>query len=302
MTEVMTFKKTIPDLSPDILKNICATAACTIEEITDVEPLKVGLTNISFSFRTPAGKFVYRSPGKGTDLFINRKGEAFSENAAKKLGLDNSIVYIDPVKGWKISRYISDFRYIDPLDRQDQADAMELLHRLHNSGILSPWDFDYGKETERILSLPDFVSCIDFSPYYKTNQQMQALSKKLEEEHHRKVLCHNDSWHWNMLKAPDGSITLIDWEYSGNSYPEADVAYFTASLPFSDDDYLSLAELYEKHSLDIEEKRNYFRVMAIVLWYWFVWALYEEHLGTPVSDKEPWRTKAVHAMEKSLSV
>ena len=131
---------------------------------------------------------------------------------------------------------------------------------------------------------------------------MQALSKKLEEEHHRKVLCHNDSWHWNMLKAPDGSITLIDWEYSGNSYPEADVAYFTASLPFSDDDYLSLAELYEKRSLDIEEKRNYFRVMAIVLWYWFVWALYEEHLGTPVSDKELWKSKAVHAMEKSLSV
>ena len=289
-------------MTADILQNICSTLSCDVSDISEIDPLKVGLTNTSFSFVTPAGKFVYRSPGKGTDFFINRKSEAFSESVAKEIGLDNSIIFIDPDQGWKISRYIENYRYINPLDKQDQADAMELLHRLHNSGIVSPWNFDYGKETERILSLPDFVSCVDFSSFYQTHKQMQALSKKLEEEHHRKVLCHNDSWHWNMLRAPDGTITLIDWEYSGNSYPEADVAYFTASLPFSDDDYLSLAELYEKRSLDIEEKRNYFRVMAIVLWYWFVWALYEEHLGTPVSDKELWRSKAVHAMEKSLSV
>ena len=298
----MTYNNSSTMLSADILQNICSTLSCEVGDITDIEPLKVGLTNISFSFMTPTGKFVYRSPGKGTDFFINRKSEAFSESVAKEIGLDNSIIFIDPEQGWKISRYIENFRYINPLDGQDQADAMELLRRLHNCGVVSPWDFDYGKETERILSLPDFVSGVDFSPYLETHLQMQQLSKKLDKDQHRKVLCHNDSWHWNMLKAPDGNITLLDWEYSGNSYPEADVAYFTASLPFSDDDYLSLAELYEKHSLNSDEKRNYFSVMAIVLWYWFVWALYEEYIGTPVSDKELWRKKAVHAMEKSLSV
>ena len=289
-------------LSHDIINNICMTLNCEADEINNIEPMKVGLTNLSFRFTTPTGNYVYRAPGKGTDSFINRKSEAFSESVAKKLLLDTSIIHIDEFDGWKISRYIENYRYIDPLNRNDQKEAMQLLYRLHHCGIVSPWNFDYEAETEKIASLPGFVSNVDFSQYYETHQKILTLSRNLKANGHKTVLCHNDAWHWNMLKSTDGTITLIDWEYSGNSYPEADVAYFTASLPFSDDEYISLAELYEGHSLSEVEKSNYFSVMAIVLWYWFVWALYEEHMGTLVEDKELWKTKAVHAMKIAIKL
>ena len=297
----MKYKDNAPTLTDEIVSNICTTLHCKADEIIAAEPLKVGLTNLSFSFNTPSGKYVYRSPGKGTDSFINRESEAFSERVAKALGLDTSFIHIDPIAGWKISRFVENFRYLDPLNKNDQENAMELLRCLHNSGIRSPWDFDYGKEAGKIVSLPDFKTSVNFTSYLNTHQQIQQLCSKLEAEPHRKVLCHNDFWHWNLLKKPQGEIVLIDWEYSGNSYPEADVAYFTASLPFSDEDYIALAELYEGRKLTDQEKKNYFAVMAIVMWYWFVWALYEELLGTTVEDKELWYSKAVHAIEKSFS-
>lgn len=296
----MTYNREYLDsVSPDIISNICMRLKCLPEDIFDIEPMKVGLTNLSFSFRTAGGHYVYRYPGEGTDNFISRQSEAFSESVAANLGLDDSIIFIDSESGWKLSRYVENYRYIDPYDRSDCTAAMTVLKKLHQSGIKSDWDFDYVKESCRIASLPDFQTGVDFESCRAVHERIRKLGEIMDKDGFSKVLCHNDAWHWNMLMKPDGEITLIDWEYSGNSYPQADVAYFTASLDYSDDDYLALAELYEGRSLSQREVRFYFANMAAVMWYWYVWALYEEFLGTKVDDKEIWLGKALHALDRA---
>lgn len=283
-------------ISPDIIPNICTVLKCSPEEIFNIEPMKIGLTNVSFSFFTPGGHYVYRYPGEGTDNFISRQSEAFSESVAASLGLDDSLIFIDAESGWKLSRYVENYRYIDPYDERDRKAAMAALKKLHQSGIVSKWDFDYVKEACRIASLSDFQDGVDFEPWQAVHKRIQVIGEHMDDEGFSKVLCHNDAWHWNMLMQPNEKITLIDWEYSGNSYPQADVAYFTASLDYSIDDYLALATLYEGRSLSQKELRFYLANMAAVMWYWFVWALYEEYLGTKVDDKAIWLSKALQAL------
>lgn len=298
MTRAMTFDKDyIRELDPEILSNICGVLGCTEAEIGDIEPMKVGLTNISFRFAVGGKSYIYRHPGKGTSRFIKRECEAFSEKLAKQLGLDETFIVIDEKKGWKMSEFLEGCKHFDPYSIDDQKVAMGMLKKLHGEKITCPWDYDYMNMTGVYAALLEEQQPGAFIPYEKTYEDMSVLYEKMSADGYEKCLCHNDAWHYNMLRGANGTVALIDWEYSGNAYPPVDVAYFTASLDFDDDDYVALAELYEGHPLSFKEKRFYFACLAICLWHWFVWAIYKEAIGTVVDDKQMWYDKALHAYE-----
>ena len=54
----------------------------------------MGMTNTSFKFSCKGKYYVYRHPGPGTELIINRKSEFDSMKIAKELGLDDTYIYI----------------------------------------------------------------------------------------------------------------------------------------------------------------------------------------------------------------
>lgn len=290
------FKKPNINIDKKIITNITKTLKCDESDISGIEFMKIGLTNTSFKFTVKGRNYVYRNPGEGTKKFISRKSEAFSQIVAKKLKLDNTLVWIDPIEGWKLSKYVENSTQIDPYDINDQKKAMRLIKKLHKAQIVSDYDFDYVKEADKFIKMFESDKSVDFSKYYETHKQIKKINTKLNKLGYKKVLCHNDFWYWNILKDNKNKYTLIDWEYSGNAYPASDVAYFTSSLDFTNDDYLKLAELYEGHKLSDNEKWYYNAVLAIVMWYWFVWALYKESNGKVIDDKKLWYRKAIGAL------
>ena len=280
------------------VKNICETLNCKESDIHGIEFMKIGLTNVSFKFSVNGVNYVYRKPGDNTKKFINRLSEVYSEDVAKRLGLDNTVEHIDET-GWKLSRYVENSTQINPYDIDDQKRAMAFIRKLHEAKIVSPYDFDYIKETKRFVDMFKKEESVDFTPYEEIHQRMVKLDDDLKKKGYGKVLCHNDYWFWNILKDDRGHLTLLDWEYSGNAYPASDVAYFVSSLNYDLNDYLKLAEIYEEHELNEEEKWYYTAVLAIVMWYWFVWALFKESDGKTIEDKQMWYDKAVAALAYS---
>src|SRR5699024_6323013 len=65
----------IKNTDSKILENIIKVMKCKIEDITNIVPLKEGMTNLSFSFEVNDQKYVYRHPGFGTEAYIDRKAE-----------------------------------------------------------------------------------------------------------------------------------------------------------------------------------------------------------------------------------
>ena len=284
------------NIEKTVIKNICNTLKCEESEISNIEFMKIGLTNVSFKFSVNGINYVYRRPGDNTKKFINRKSEVFSEKIAKKLGLDNTVIHIDET-GWKISKYLENSTHIDPYNKDDQKRSMEMIHKLHDAKIVSEYDFDYIKEADRFVKMFMDEDSFDFSPYEELHERARMLDNQLKTKGYEKVLCHNDFWFWNILKDNDGNLTLIDWEYSGNAYPASDVVYYTSSLNFTNKDYIELAELYEGHALSKEERYYYNSVMVVVMWYWFVWALFKETNGKTIEDKQIWYDKVISALK-----
>lgn len=116
----------LENVDSEIFDNIVNVLGCTKVEIHDVYPLKQGLTNLSCHFATNSGEYVYRHPGIGTELLINRAGEVAAQKVAKELGIDETFIYEDPARGWKISHFIPNCRNLDPHDTSQVARAMQM--------------------------------------------------------------------------------------------------------------------------------------------------------------------------------
>ena len=275
---------------------------CDSSDIQNIEPIKIGLTNKSFKFDCKGKSYVLRIPGVGTDSFLSRQCEAESEAVAASLGLDATVIYIDPATGWKLSEFIEDADYIDPYDAEgDQAVAMQMLKKLHEQKLHGCWDFDFVVCAEKYIS--DIENDLGLAfPYKDIHAQMRELSALLDKEGFERVLCHNDTWYWNYLKDKDGTIQLIDWEYAGNNYPVCDVADYTLSLQFTDQQYLDLVQLYEGRLLSEKEIRFCYGQLALCCWHWSVWAIYKDATGANVEDREIWFGKANRYLAKTQAM
>ena len=266
-----------------IMENICKVLSCEERDITNIEVLKQGMTNLSFVFTCMGKRYVYRHPGKGTEIYISRESEAFSMQAAKQLGLDRSFLYMDPEEGWKISRFIEGAVTLDYNNRVQVKLALQLLRRLHGAKLHSLHDFDNWqttlasvKELQAGYSLP-----VDFSSMLENNRRLYAC---MSEDGEERQLCHVDTLSGNFLFSPDGSVDLIDWEYSGNDDPGNDIGTFICCSPYDYKQALEVIELYLGRKPEKKELRHYIGCTAMCSFCWYVWAIYQEKLGKPVGE------------------
>ena len=106
------------------------------DKITDIWPLKQGLTNESWHFATPEGEYVYRQPGVGTEDLIDREAEVEALKLARSIGLDGTFIYEDVEQGWKLSRFLVDCRELDARDAEQVACAMRMARTLHELSLI----------------------------------------------------------------------------------------------------------------------------------------------------------------------
>lgn len=267
-----------------ILDNICATLDCAREDITSVEPVSAGLTNLSVLFEAKGVKYVYRHPGNGTGEIVNRQAEAHALAVAKRLGLDESFVYEDPDAGWKISRYIEGCTEFDYRDRDQVARALQLIRKLHASGESSPWSFDFFDEALKIVELLRGLSYPLPRDFPRLEASVAKLGGLMRENSGESVLCHNDFYGPNLLVRGE-DMWLIDWEYSAMGDYACDIGNFVAQgSGYSVQEAVDILDLYYGRPPTAEEKRHCLAAIGIVGYYWYVWAMYKEAMGNPVGE------------------
>ena len=212
-----------------MFQNICSVLRCEEKDIDEIDVLKKGMTNCSFAFscKKDGKKYVYRHPGAGTEELINRKNELFSLKAAKDLGLDKTFVYMHPIEGWKISVFIEDvetlnFVTIQSYDNMNKI--IDIYHKLHHSGIIFKSDFNIFREIEKYDNLIEKAGATMYEGWEDIRDQVMGLENKLNHLGVELHPCHNDAVAENFIKDTDGTINLIDWEYSGMNEPMADLA------------------------------------------------------------------------------
>ena len=260
----------IADSRSRIIDNIKSVFSCSDADITDFRKISEGLTNTSFIFRVDRKDYIYRHPGDGTEKIIDRTHEKRSLEKAKELG--------------KISWYVPEFREPDYASDEDSSRVLAVLRELHSSPVKLDWGLKPWEDSLEIEKLLEAKSPGCFAPYLELKERIGRLYEKTLGDGVGPCFCHGDTYRHNWMFRPDGSVILIDWEYSGCSDPGIDVGYYIVDAMYDRTKAKAFIREYLKESWTPVLEEHYLIYTALIAWYWFVWALYRESCGATVGE------------------
>ena len=259
----------------------------TIEnEIENIQPVKEGMTNRSFTFTFDSTRYIMRIPGEGTDKLIDRKKEYSTYQVISPLGFCDDLVYIDPEEGYKISKYIEGARTCDPQHMSDVASCMKKLRELHSMELVVDHSFDIFEQIEFYESLwIEPTSC--FRDYSETKANVMGLKLHIDAMEKTKALSHIDSVPDNFLFTNEGGkeqIHLIDWEYSGMHDPHVDIAMFAIYSMYDKNQIDALIDCYFISGCSDETRTKIYAYISACGLLWSNWCEYKSHMGVEFGD------------------
>ena len=274
----------LENLDSEIFNNIASVLGCEKSEVRDIYSLKQGLTNLSCHFTTNKGEWVYRHPGVGTELLVNRQAEKAALETAAELGLDHTFVFEDPKHGWKISKFVANYKHLDGHDEAQLKTAMEMARKLHGCGATVNRSFSFYEEAalfeKKILEREPICA----SDWNTMKAQATRLNDLLVADGGQPVLCHNDFFGLNFLIGADGFIDLIDWEYAGMSDYANDFGTFSVCERLSEDEMrLALTYYFGRTPTEAEWRHNLGHV-GMAGWCWYAWSVLKEIEGGGVGE------------------
>lgn len=276
-----------------ILRNIKLIFRCEEEDIVDFRPIKEGMTNTSFVFRVHGKDYVYRHPGTGTEKVVNRQNEKRSLLIAKKFDVDPTYVYMDSSEGWKISKYIPHFREPKYSNFEDSKKIISVLRKLHSADVKVDYGMKPWEDAETMEKLIEDKNPQTFSKNNELKGKIYKLYKQTLIDNVKKCFCHGDTYCHNWMIEPDGHVLLIDWEYAGYSDPGIDVGYYIVDAMYDFNDAQKFIKEYLGNEYSEEKEFHYLAYVAIIAYYWFVWAVYRESCGANMGKSlDNWRKMA----------
>lgn len=248
-------------------------------KIQDIRCLKSGMTNKSFLFQVHGKHYICRIPGPGTALLIDRKQEKEVYETVKPLDISEHIVYFNGETGYKIAEYYEGARNGDAKSWEDMDHCMEILNKLHQSGLTVGHRFDIRERIEFYEHLCISHNGIPFEDYHEVRGFMNQLLEQLDAMKRPECLSHLDGNVDNFLFLPDGRTRLIDWEYAGMCDPLIDISMAAIYSYYEEGEVERLMELYFKRTPTGEERSVVYAYMALGGFLWSLWAVYKSALG-----------------------
>lgn len=273
----------VMNIDSKVLDNICKVLSCTREEIHGIVPIVGGLSNLTFYFQVNDAEFVYRHPGPATIGLLNRAAEAEAEELARELGLDEAFIYMDPDKGWKISKFIHITEPFDYANDRHVEAALSMIRALHHSGRSVDNVFNLQEDTEKLKGLLVGAKQLDFPDYEVLDSRSTRLFEFVAKDKSPLCLSHNDFYSPNILVSGD-EFFLIDWEYAGMSNYGSDLGTFICCSHYNYDEAIKVLETYYRRELTPEETMHCIAYVSLAGYYWFIWALYKEASNESVGE------------------
>ena len=256
-----------------VFENICRILCCEITDINEMIIIKKGLNNQSFKFKVNGEYYIYRHPGINADGVIDRKKEATNLRAAKKLKIDETLVYIDEDEGWKISKFINTTDTFDFSNKKHIDMLAKKLKTLHEANITVGFGFEYEKEANHLIDILRHMDALAYRRCIAEREAMLPVFEFLKKDQWQVSLCHNDLYEPNLLVDGD-KLHIIDWEFSGDADIGFDICkLFAVHNPdFNEYDYW-LEQYYGRETTE-NEKRHLIACAAVIYYYWYIWGIY----------------------------
>lgn len=270
-----------------VVKNICSVLDCAEEDIEELVPVQAGLTNIVLSFKLNGGKYVYRHPGLGSEILVERGRETIMQKIVEDAGIDTTLIAMDVDEGWRISRFIEHWDF-DYNNLNDMVKAIMLFRRLHAAPCHVRWNFDVIKKAEGIRNQIDPAKYGHFPDFENIRNRIYTLAKLAEQDGIKKCNIHGDARDVNFL-INKNEIHLIDWEYGGYGDPGFDIGSYVCGGNHKLADIDRILFTYYRRQPSETQKRHFYAYIAISGWFFMHWSMLKLSKGQGVGPlKERW--------------
>lgn len=272
-----------------ITNTICDVFGCNKAQISELHPLQKGLSNSVLSFKLNGGKYVFRYPGLGSEILIDRGRESIIQKQIEDAGVDTTLVSMSVKNGWRISRFIPSRRF-DYHDVNDMVRGIILLRKLHRVIPKVRWEFDLKEKWESIRDMTpadkygeNFAEFADFTTIRDRVYKLYELAKT---DGIRNCLTHGDCRDENFL-INDKEIHLIDWEYAGFGDPGFDIGTYVCGGNHSDSEVDRIIFTYFGRRPSEIEKRHFYAYIAISGFFYMHWTMFKESKGQVIGYLKP---------------
>ena len=240
-------------------------------KIKPLSKLQGGMMNRSQIIELDGKKYVWYTPTAQANEMVDRRLEKSNIDKVYPLGITSkNLVFYDD--GMKINEFIegSSINLIDDFDTKEVA---KLLHKLHDSGVLSDKDYLPFEKVENYIKEVKSLNI-------KLDEDLYILYKDINNkreflETQKLTICHNDFQRSNIIKTPDNKYYMIDFEFMMNNDPIFDIA------AFGNNDVLQGYQLLKDYfdELDDSIKTRYFYWRMLLSLQWYLVALIKDKKG-----------------------
>ena len=253
------------------------------EDVSQAEIIQIGgMSNKNFRVNFKGRSYVLRVPGNGSDGMMERSNEEFNALEGCKMGVNPEIRYFDAKTGIKLADYVENAETLNAatIQRHDNLRKIaDIYHKIHDAHVRLKNEFNLFQEIEKYDRLLEKVGASMYEGWDEFKPKVMSLVSRLNAIGIEMTPCHDDAVPENFIKAEDGTIYLIDWEYSGMNDPMADFAalFLESDFPEETQDYF-LDKYYSGNvPAGIKERILCYEILWDALW--AQWTVIKEACG-----------------------
>lgn len=253
------------------------------EDVSKAEIIQIGgMSNKNFRVNIGDKSFVLRVPGNGSEGMVERTNEEFNAIEACKMGVNPEIRYFNAKTGIKLADFVENAETLNAatIQRHDNMKKIAKIYQtIHGSHIRLKNEFNIFQEIEKYDLLIQKAGTTMYEGWEKVRPQVMALEGYLNELGVELCPCHNDALYENFIKAMDGTIYLIDWEYSGMNDPMADFAALFIEADFTKENQDYILGKYFNGNIPEHAFKKILCYMVLWDYLWAQWTVIKEAKG-----------------------
>ena len=189
---------------------------------------------------------------------------------------------MDPVSGYKMTRYLENARVCDPSEEKDVKRAMEYLREFHEQKLQVGHSFDIFGQMEWYESLWNGAESV-YPDYEQTKSNVYTLKSYIDQQPKTWALTHIDAVPDNFLYVGENTY-LIDWEYAGMQDVHVDIAMFAVYAMYDKEWIDKLIRFYFKGECSKAIRAKIYCYIAACGLLWSNWCEYKRMLGVEFGE------------------
>ena len=258
------------------------------KDVTAADIVRIGgMSNKNFRIGFEGKQYVFRLPGNGSEGMVDRANEEYNARIGCRLGVNPAIRYFDRRTGVKLSDFMENAVTMDAETIQRPEILLKvaaIYDRIHHAPEPLNNTFNLFEEIEKYDRLIRKNQAVMYPGWDGFKPCVMGLEQRLSRLGAELCPCHNDAVPENFIQAADGTLYLIDWEYSGMNDPMADYAALFLESDFSEAsrEFFLNACYPDSRPPHVEERILCYEILWDTLW--AQWTVIKEACGDDFGD------------------